>query len=460
MNRRVSVIGPLILIAIGVLFLLHNLNQDLSIPKLVAQYWPWVLVGWGAIRLAEILAWHSRGQALPPAGISGGEWSFVVFLCLLGGGVAAAVNHGPSWPLGRFPGVGWHMMGESYDFPVSAEAGGDKLTRIVVENLRGTARISGTAEAGVKLTGRKSVRALYRQTAERADRDTPVEMQRQGDILYIRTNQNRWGGSERITSDVEIAVPAGVLLECKSRVGDFEITGMKANVKVDSDNSGVRLQDIAGNVEILVRKSDIVRAINVQGNIDLRGSGEDLEFDNITGQVTADFPYTGDLEFRNLAKPLRFESSSVNLAVESVAGRLQLTRGEIEAENFSGPVRIRTRSKDIRLSSFTGPAVVDLERGDIHLAPGRSPLGAIEARTKSGEIEMSLPDKAGFSLKASVNKGSVENDYGLPLTEDSKGPGARLDGTSGVGPAITLEAGRGKIRVSKSSSVVAKAQDQ
>lgn len=460
MNRRASIIGPLILILLGGLFLIHNLRPDLSLLRSAAQHWPWLLMAWGAIRLVEVLFWYQHSQPLPRTGVSGGEWVLVVFLCLLGSGMASVMRLNNGWSNVNARGWGWQIMGEQYDFPLSAETKADGVTRIVVENLRGTARITGTDAAIVKVNGHKTVRALDRATAERADRETGLELERQGDVLYIRSNQQKWSGDERVSAELDISLPKTVLLECKSRVGDFDITDMRNAVLINSDNAGVRLQNIQGRAEINVRKSDIVRAVNIQGDVVLKGSGEDLEFDNITGQVTADFSYTGDLEFKNLAKPLRFESNTVTLNIERIPGRLQLTRGDIEAEGIAGPSRIKSGSKDVRVTEFTGATEIEVDRGDIRLAPGRGPLGQIDARTRSGEIEVALPEKAGFSLTAKVNKGSVENDFGSPLKKEDEGRSERITGTTGPGPTVNLDADRGSIRVRKSGAVVSKVESQ
>ena len=54
MRQRGSVAGPLILIAIGVLFLLHTISPNFPIADVVAQYWPYLLIAWGVIQLIEI----------------------------------------------------------------------------------------------------------------------------------------------------------------------------------------------------------------------------------------------------------------------------------------------------------------------------------------------------------------------------------------------------------------------
>ena len=55
--RRTSIVAPLLLIAIGALFLAHNLYPDLPVLDYIARFWPFLLIGWGALRLGEVMFW-------------------------------------------------------------------------------------------------------------------------------------------------------------------------------------------------------------------------------------------------------------------------------------------------------------------------------------------------------------------------------------------------------------------
>jgi hypothetical protein len=44
---RKSILAPLIFIALGVLFLLHNFNLVPNLGQLVAKWWPLILIGVG-----------------------------------------------------------------------------------------------------------------------------------------------------------------------------------------------------------------------------------------------------------------------------------------------------------------------------------------------------------------------------------------------------------------------------
>ena len=143
--RRGSVIGPLILIGLGVLFLFRNLWPEIPLVDMISRFWPFLLIAWGAIRLIEILFWSMTGKPLPRNGVSGGEWALIFVICIVGATMYTAHN-APSWfPTGR----AWRRvvvnMGESYDYTFApVEKPCAKNCRIVIESFRGNAKITGT----------------------------------------------------------------------------------------------------------------------------------------------------------------------------------------------------------------------------------------------------------------------------------------------------------------------------
>jgi DUF4097 and DUF4098 domain-containing protein YvlB len=459
--KRASVIAPLVLILIGILFLLNNLRPDLSITRVLGEFWPWILIAWGLIRIAEIFAWRAQDKPLPAAGISGGEWGFILVVCFLGW----SFNGWQSirFPSGRFANWGWQMVGESHEFPVAeGKVNAGDARRLVIENLRGNVRINPVDGAGISFAGRKSIRAFDRARAVEIDQKTPLKIERQGDAYVLRTNQERWMGEERISADLEITAPKNLAVECRARYGDFDITGMSGGVSIDSDNAGVRLQDIAGAVKINVRRSDQVRAVNVQGPVTIDGRGEDVDLDNIAGPVTMNFSYTGELRFRNLAKPLRFASESISmLAIEQIPGSLRLARGEMQAENIVGPSVMNMRSKDVRVREFSGPLEVRLQRGDLMIEAGNRGLGAVDARTSSGAVELALPPGARFDLVAESSRGDVTNDFGAPLSSLGQGRGGQVTGSTGPGaPSIRVRTERGDVLVRRATGALPPSEQQ
>lgn len=451
--RRSSLIGPVLLIVLGVIFLINNLKPEISLLRALGDYWPYLLIAWGGLRLLEILYWHFAAKPLPWSGISGGEWFVIVLIALIGGGLHVGHRYRDSWPAARITMHGIEIFGESYDFPLSATHKAGNSPRILIENLRGGARVTASDTEEVTVTGRTTVRALDQASANKVRQQCPFEIVPQGDLLVIRTNHERAGEPHRVSSELEIVVPRGASVEGRGRHGDFEISGIGGSVDIDSDNAGVRLSDIGGNVRVALRKSDIVRAVNVKGNIELKGGGWDVDLDSIQGTTTVNGAYAGEIRLRKLAKPLRFQGRSEELRLERIDGFLRMTRGDLAADGLAGPVVLRARSKDVLLSNFTDSLELNVERGDVQVRPGRVPLARMDIRTHAGDIEFVAPVNARFLLRATTGRGEIVDNFGAPLEKRREGRGEILTGSVGSGGAeIALASERGVIRIYKAGA--------
>lgn len=451
-----SLVGPLLLIAVGVLFLMRNVWAEIPVFELFTRYWPFLLILWGSVRLAEVLFWHFTGRALPASGVSSGEWSFIVVLCLVGSMLFWGSNYYKTrWPAGRITVKGLEIFGEPYEFPVSGErASVGKNPKVVLDLGRGNARIVGSDTDSIKVTGRKTIRAFDQSDADKNHKSTPLEIVALGDQIMIRTNQDRIDSSTRASVDLEITLPKGAALEGKGRYGDFDITDLAGAVEINSDNGGVRVQNV-GSLKVELGRSDIVRAIKVLGPVEIkaRSRGQDVQVESASGPVTVNGSFSGQLSFRDLPKTLRFDSPETEFRVEKVIGTVRIDLSRISVENVQGPVRLNTRSRDVQFSDFSQSLDISLQRGDIELRPGNGQFGKIEARTKNGNIDLVIPPNAKFEIAATTDRGEIENDYGLPLRITEQGRGSALRGSTGAGPAISLSTDRGTISVRKSAEL-------
>ncbi len=449
--RRASVIGPLLLILIGAWFLLSSLRPDLPLLEVAARYWPLVLIGWGVLRLIEVLVWAARAKPLPQAGLSGGEWTLIVLICLIGSGLFLANRYRPWHRLGVISSKRVEMFGHSYDFTVAEQQKAvGKAPRILIENLYGNARITGADGEQIKVSGRKTVRALESADAERAQQQSALEISAQGEQVVVRTNQDRVTGEQRVTADLEVTVPRNASVEIRARSGEFDVGDLAGNLEISSDRGRARLRNIGGSVRLDLRRSEGITAQQVKGGVDVTGDrGGDVELQDIGGPVNVNGSFAGPLQFRNLAKALRFQSERTDLRVEKVPGQLYTDLRELTGRNLVGPIHLDTRSRDIQLEEFTEALELSIDHGDITLRPAQAALARIEARTRRGRIEVALPEAAKFQLRATTSQGEANNDFGPALKADSEGRGAVLRSTATQGPEIVLSTERGSITVRK-----------
>lgn len=444
--RRRSFTGPLMLLLIGCLFLWRNLHPEVPVFELFSRYWPFLLIGWGVLRLFEVLAWKQQRHS----SFTGGEVMLVILICIAGSAMYEAKTRGL-----HFNTRGLEVFGQEYDYQVSAKAPAKGMTRIAFENPRGNIKIIGTDTQEVTVNGRKGIRAWGRNEADATDRKTPLEIVPQGDRLLIRTNQDRAPDNQRISDDLEVTVPKGVAIEARARTGDYEVTDIAGDVELMIDNADVRVARLGGNVRLEIGRSQLIRAITVAGKIDLQGRGSDVDLENISGQVTINGTFTGAQQFKSLAKPLQFEGArNTELRVQAIPGRISMDLSELSGSGLTGPVRLVTRSRDVKLSEFTHSLDIETERGDITIQPSL-PLAQIKARSGSGRIDLILPEKASFDLEATAEKGEAYNGFGTVIRQDREGRTATLKGRVGDGPSIRLTANRGSVSVRKEGTLPA-----
>ncbi|HEX6545549.1 MAG TPA: DUF4097 family beta strand repeat-containing protein [Bryobacteraceae bacterium] len=460
MRQRGSIVGPLILITIGILFLARTAWPAFSVIEFISVYWPYLLILWGGLQIVEISIRAIRHAPMPNNGISGGGW-FLVLLIAIFGFVAFEV-HGPNawWRRAGFDqGMDW--FGEAHDFTVPQQTHkAGKRSIIRIENFRGSAKISGTATDEVTLTGHKIIRAMHNSEARQSDSETPVEIRDEGDTIVIAMNQQKARNKVRVTTNIDLTVPRDATIEATGRAGDFDVSGIDGDVRISSDNAGVRLQDIGGNVVVDTNHGDLVRCANVRGSVVLKGHSSDVELDKIAGQVTIDGSYSGTLTFRQIDRPLHLDNFGTTVSVQKINGELTMDRGSFSAQGIIGPSQVRTHATDVEVAGFTNALEVSVDKGDVSLRPAPGTLSPMSVHTSSGNIDLALPGTAAFELTASTDRGDIENEFGSSLKLESAGKGARLVGAVGSGPALNLTTDRGTIAIRKGSATLQESNSQ
>lgn len=447
--RRGSLIAPLLLILIGVVFLIRNISPDWPIMETLVTWWPFILIGWGVIRTIELVFLYTTGRKLPVAGISGGEWALIILLTVVGStvwGVQRFTREG----FGKFRIGGVEVFGESFDYvsdPIQVVTG--RAPRVYIENLQGVTRVTTADTEEVRITAKKTIRAMDRATADKAHDKTQLKVDKSGDSLSILTNQDR-AENAKVSSDIEVVLPAGSTLEVRGRGADIDISGVNGDVLIHADDGGVRALRLGGKLTVNARGTDIVRAESVKGNVLLQGRGRDIDLSEITGEVEISGAYSGETTLRKVEKPVHFVSSMTDIRVEKITGELSMSLSNLTMTNVSGPVVIKAKSKDIVLRDIANAINIDVDRGDVEVVQTKLPISRIDVQTRSGDIEVGLPPTATFNINAETVRGEIDNAFNQKLTTESRNRGGQITGSLGSGPEVKLQTSRGRVVVRKS----------
>ena len=444
--RPRSITGPLIVVAIGLLFLINNIWPDVFSLSRIGDYWPFLLIAAGVIGLIEVL-WHaSRGVNPPPRVFYGAGIFWVLIIGLL----ISVAGRSHNWRFGRFDNPGVSIFGSDYEYDVNLTQSSRGVNRIVLDNLHGNLSLKGQDSGDVQITGRKTVRAYNQTDADRANQRTQVRLERQGDSLVVRTDDDTGSRLIQVSADLDISLPRGVSVESRGRNGDLTIDEIDGPFEISGGRGDVRLSHIVKDAKIDSTRGGDIHVTDSPGAVELEGRGGDIQIENIAGGVTVNGEFSGTLEFRNLAKPLRFTSQRTEFHAEAIPGSVTIDLGDINLQDVTGPVRFRTGTRDIKANDVTGGLDLMVDRGDIEITATKLPLSKIDARTHNGDVTVAVPEKAEFQIDASTSQGDGVNDFGAGIRQESNGHSATIKGGTGTGPLITIETDRGMITLKKS----------
>jgi DUF4097 and DUF4098 domain-containing protein YvlB len=176
-----------------------------------------------------------------------------------------------------------------------------------------------------------------------------------------------------------------------------------------------------------------------------------VSLEDINGSVRLDGEFMESLKLVKIAKPVTFKSSRTNMEFSKLDGDLNLDSGDLQATNITGPVRLTTRSKDVHLTGVSGDVRLQDENGGIEIDVSK--LGSMQLDNRNGDIEVHLPDKAGFQVNAQARNGEIQSDFG-GLKIENGDDRATANGTVGSGgPHLVLNNEHGTIEIRKGSAV-------
>lgn len=442
--RRTSFIGPLILILLGVLFLWSNLSNEFALLDVLALHWPWILVGWGVIRLGELAFWKQRQQPLPAQGVSGGEWFLVILICLMGSGLYGSRN-----VIGDFAGFPLRsqsvkLFGESFDFSIADQrVAAGKNSRLLVENLRGEVIVTAEDTDEVTVSGRESIRAVTEADARENWESRQVTVERQGDRVIVRTNQEGMAGDRQARAYLQIRVPRDCSLEARGRNVNYEVNGLGGKVELQSDEGDARLSTLGDAAHIRIARSSRIRLRDVAGQVEvISGRGDNLEVDSVRGPVTINGAFSGNIQLRQLFSSVRVEDRRLDFRASAIPGEVVANRGDFVGKGITGPVRISSESKDVSLEQFTGKLELTLERRDARIRQEGPQIWPVEVTVRRGKVTLEVPKTGNFLLDGRARKGEIANRTGREFIEELDAGGSRIRGGTPGAPLLQVNAER------------------
>jgi DUF4097 and DUF4098 domain-containing protein YvlB len=442
--------GPIVLIVIGVLFLLHNLGMHLPIWRWFGRFWPVLIILWGIIKLIEHMTAQREGYRA--AGIGAG--SIILLLLIIVFGLGA--HRTASWDWGgvrnqiQIDDDLGGMFGNAYTFDETVEQNFPANGSLRIVSDRGAISIQPNDDNSLKIVVHKKLYANNQGDADKYNESTKPQITVNGSSVLLNANTNG-AGEHGVSTDMDVFVPRTAMLDIANRRGDLNVTDRQADVKVSGQHGDLALNDISGALKINLEKGSI-RASKINGDIDIDGRIDDVSLDDVNGSVRLNGDFFNNIRVSKVSKTVTFKSARSDVMLASVPGDIEISGDSLRGTDVSGPSRLVTRSKEIHLEDVRGDLEVETSNGDIEVhAADKLPLGRITLNGRKGDITLVLPPNAGFQVDASTRKGDISSDFSNIKVDEHDGGSSRASGTVGNGAAkLLINADVGDIKINKS----------
>jgi hypothetical protein len=444
------VAGPVVLIIVGMVFLLGTMGvlHWYLLGAWFAHYWPLLIILWGVIKLVEHQQAQHRGIRARGIGAGGVFLLIILIVCGLITTQAARLN----WEElrdhmdindGDFP-----FFGHTYNYDDQLAQNFPAGASLQVVDDRGAVNVKISQDNQIHVTVHKRISAENQQEADQSNSGSKPQITVSGNVVTLNANTHG-GGYHWADTDMDISLPRKAPVVVTARHGDVSVVGRDGDTEITNQHGDVSATDINGKV-ILHLEHSSGRVSQIASDVSVDGHTTDLSIEDVKGEVRLTGDFTENLKLSKIAKAVSFKTARTNLELVKVDGELNLDSGELQADSVSGPLRLETRSKDIRLGGISGDIHLKDANGAVEIRVSK--LGSMQVENRQGDIEIYIPDKAGFQLDARAQNGEISSDFSGVKNNESNDVAVATGTVGGGGPTLVINNQHGDIKILKSSS--------
>jgi hypothetical protein len=410
LRPRRSFAGPFVLIVLGTVCLLGTM-RILSLSRLAhlfANYWPVLLILWGVIKLIEHMQAQREGTR---AGGIGAGGIFLVIMIVVFGLIATQLEH-VNWSglrenINLDDGDISNLFGETYNFNDHLDQDFPAGASLKVIDNHGAVSVHAADDNKITVIVRKRVGAESQSDADKYNSETKPTLTSIGGLVTLDAKSEA-AGDHAVETDLDISLPRKVAVSIISRRGDVNLSGRDGNVDISSQHSDTTIEDVNGNVKVSQEKGS-VRVEQITGDVHVEGRVNEVSVADVKGGVQLDGEFQESVKLARITKTVTFKSSRTDMEFSRIEGSLDLDSDELHADAITGPLHLTTRSKNIRLADVSGDVRLQNDNGAIEVV--MRTLGNVQIDSKNGDIQLSLPEKAGFRLDARTRDGEIQSDF-------------------------------------------------
>jgi DUF4097 and DUF4098 domain-containing protein YvlB len=439
--RVPSIVGPVILILVGVVALLI-LSGTIPAGQFWSWYgrwWPLLLILAGLGLLAE---WAIDLRRATPVRRSGSFVGIIILLALVGFG-AARWNHMGPWI------HGWGNDNDFFNFGMpehdtdqqglNAQVPANSV--VDIENPWGDVSVTTGDGPNVDVQAHEVAYANSDGDAKKIFDAEAAQLKVSGTAVLINSQSNDKG---RV--NLTVTVPKTARVTVNAGKGDVAAAGLGAGLSVSAAHGDTHLNSIAGSVQVhLPNGKNDFSAHQIDGDLTIDGNCNDLTLSDIKGRVAMNGQIFGEAHVENVTGPVSVHTSVTDVQIAGLPGDLTFDSDNLRVTASKGLVHVVTRSKDVDLNQIYGDGYVEDRDGRVSVEPA----GAynVEVKNSKGDVELTLPPNASGTVDGRTHNGDIVSEFSLRVSGDED---KTVTGRIGSGSSrIVLSASNGDLRIKK-----------
>jgi DUF4097 and DUF4098 domain-containing protein YvlB len=457
-RQRRSFAGPIVMIILGLGLLLANMGvlHWATLGIWFARYWPALIILWGVIKLVEYK--QAQSQGLQARGIGAGGVVLLIALIIFGLSASQAmrVNWGAVRDNIDINDDNFDWFGHSYNYDDQMQQAFAADSNLHINSERGAVNVNTSEDNQIHVVIHKRIVGESQGDADKWNAGTKPLITTSDHTVTLNAN-TQGSGDHHVTTDMDVSIPKNASVVIDARRGDVSVMGRNGDVEISNQRGDVVASDINGKVKLNVEHSS-ARVSQVSGDVSVDGGHvNDTSIEDIKGFVSLNGEFMEGVKLARIGKGVRFKSSRTDMEMGKLDGDLDLDSGDLRVSDLTGPVRLTTRSKDIRLSGVSGDVRLQDENGAVEIEMKK--MGSVQVDNRKGDVQLFLPDNAGFQVEARARGGEINSDFSELKIENREDSGSVAGTVRGGGPKVVVNNEHGTIEFHKGSSFAQEAPE-
>jgi DUF4097 and DUF4098 domain-containing protein YvlB len=265
----------------------------------------------------------------------------------------------------------------------------------------------------------------------------------------------RRSGSEALQVDMELFLPKGSRVDnLKNRVGEVELAGVDADIRVDLGAGTINSTDGRGRL-VADTGSGSVSVTNHEGETSADTGSGGVRIETVLGNVDADTG-SGSVKVSGVSGNVNVDTGSGNVTLEQIIGdriSADTGSGSVKAHDIRGSFQADTGSGSVRVEEIADSDEIDIDTGsgDVRVRGDLGGVKRLKLSTGSGDVEVRSTGTPNMKLTIKVNSGDIDVDIpGMTTVKASKtrleaslgdGSGKGVIGTGSGDVTVRLDAG-------------------